>query len=88
MLGWLGFVPVYFIAFWRWKGQTIGKMATHIKIVRTDGESIDLLTAILRFLAYMVSLLPLCAGFAVAAFNPDRRALHDFIANTVVVDLS
>ena len=88
MLGWLTFVPLYYIVLWRWKGQTIGKIATHIKIVRTDGEPVDLLTAILRFAAYTVSLLPLCAGFVVAVFNPDRRALHDLIANTVVVDLS
>jgi uncharacterized RDD family membrane protein YckC len=88
ILSWFALVPLYYIASWRWRGQTIGMIATHIKVIRIDGEPVDLITAILRFAAYLVSLLPLCLGFIVAVFNEDRRALHDIIANTVVVDLA
>ncbi|HZP27078.1 MAG TPA: RDD family protein [Dehalococcoidia bacterium] len=88
ILSWFLLVPLYYIVLWRWKGQSIGMIATHIKVIRTDAEPVDLLTAVLRFAAYLVSLLPLFAGFIVAFFNEDRRTLHDLIANTVVIDLT
>lgn len=86
-LSWLAFMPLYYVTLWVWRGQTVGKMAVHIQVVRTDGEPVNLLTAVLRFVAYVISALPLFAGFFVALFQEDRRALHDLVAKTVVIDL-
>ncbi|MFP5224870.1 MAG: RDD family protein [Actinomycetota bacterium] len=120
--------PVVFHARW---GQTIGKMATGIKVVRVDGQPIDMRVALLRSSVDMAlwvfyALMTTGALFAwsgpewssmgrlerldalrgeslafglyswiskgwawsevvVMLFNRKRRAIHDFIAGTVVI---
>ena len=68
------------------RGQTLGKWATGLRIVRQDGKPLTLLNALLRHVVgYPVSLLTLGLGFLLAVFNTQGRALHDIIAGTVVV---
>lgn len=76
---------VYFIGFWAWLGQTPGKAALGVKIVRLDGTNIGIGTAILRFIGYIVSSIVLCIGFLVIAFHGQKRGLHDLIAGTLVI---
>ena len=45
---------VYYVGFWTWRGQTPGKMLVRIKIVRTDGSSIGLGRAFIRYLMFVV----------------------------------
>jgi uncharacterized RDD family membrane protein YckC len=71
-------------------GQTIGKMAARIRVVPADpaarpSEGVSLGHAIVRTAGYLVSLLPLGLGFLPALMGPDRRALHDRLADTRVV---
>ena len=66
------------------RGQTVGKWATGIRIVRLDGTDLSFGQAFLRhFVGYPLSLLSL--NFLLAGFNPDGRPLHDIIVGTVVV---
>jgi uncharacterized RDD family membrane protein YckC len=68
------------------RGQTLGKWATGLRIVRQDGKPLTLLNALLRHVVgYPLSLLTLGLGFLLAVFNTQGRALHDIIAGTVVV---
>lgn len=76
----------YFTAFTAIGGQTIGKMATGIRVV-ADGGVIDSTMAIQRTVATLLSLLPAGLGFLPALIGPDRRALHDRLAGTRVVAL-
>ncbi len=76
---------VYFVGFWAWLGQTPGKAALGIKIVRLDGTNIGIGTAILRFIGYIVSSIVLCIGFLMTAFHGQKRGLHDLIAGTLVI---
>ena len=67
-------------------GQTIGKWATGLRIVRTDGRPVSLGRIALRhFVGYPLSILTLGLGFLVAAMNSRGRTLQDLIADTVVV---
>ena len=67
-------------------GLTIGKWATGLRICRADGRDMGMGRAFLRhFVGYPVSFLLLGVGFLIAAFTPGNRALHDWIAGTVVV---
>lgn len=71
-------------------GQTIGKMAAGIRVVPADpaarpSEGVSLGHAVVRAAGYLVSLLPLGLGFVPALVGPDRRALHDRLADTRVV---
>ncbi len=75
------------ILFWReWGGTTPGKKMVGIKIVdaRTYGE-ITNKQAITRSLGYIPSTLLFGIGFLMVLFRKDRRALHDLLADTVVI---
>jgi uncharacterized RDD family membrane protein YckC len=87
MIGFLLLLKVsYFGAFTAACGQTIGKMAAHIRVVADDAP-LDPARAIRRTILSGVSLLPLGAGFLPALLDPDHRALHDRVAGTRVVEL-
>lgn len=67
-------------------GRTIGKWATGLRIVRTDGRPVSLGRIALRhFVGYPLSILTLGLGFLAAAINSRGRTLQDFIAGTLVV---
>lgn len=120
---------IYFLGRW---GQTIGKMATHVKVTRLDGSPIgykqaflrhvvDLALTIIGKISFLVALFSVSrVNFEIAGwearnallrdaspywgfwaehalaiwilsemivllFNKKKRALHDFIAGTVVI---
>lgn len=73
--------PVIF--HWRW-GQTLGKMAVHVKVVTVAGGPLSLNAAIIREIGYWVSFLTLCIGYLMAGLRSDKRALHDLMADSRV----
>ena len=75
----------YFVAFTAVGGQSIGKMALGIKVITQDRESVPVGQATLRTLAYLLSALPLGAGFIAGLLSTDRLALHDRLAHTRVI---
>lgn len=75
----------YFIAFTAVGGQSIGKMALGIKVIAQDEPSVPIGRATVRTLAYILSALPLGAGFLPGVFGADRLTLHDRLAHTRVV---
>lgn len=140
-LGFFGlFLPLYFLLLWRWRGQTIGQMAVHIKVVAVEGVAPRLGPLLLRvgglnliglgnigfmltplvqtatsgevpsfstdfaselegvalvWVAIAAVIVALGVAFVIAQtlglgltlFNRERRALHDLLAGTVVVEL-
>jgi uncharacterized RDD family membrane protein YckC len=77
----------YFAAFTALGGQTIGKMAAGIRVVADDQLVMDPARAIKRTLTSAVSLASFGLGLIPALIGPDRRALHDRVAHTHVIDL-
>jgi len=77
----------YVVAFWAWRGQTPGKMATGIKIIRTDSSPITWRYALLRYFGCIVSTIIVFIGFIWIAFDSRKQGLHDKIADTYVVKL-
>jgi uncharacterized RDD family membrane protein YckC/type II secretory pathway pseudopilin PulG len=67
------------------RGQTLGKMAAGVAIVRDDGSPLTYGRAFARWFGYLLSGLTLCLGFACAAFTKRKRALHDYLADTRVI---
>ncbi|HXD96922.1 MAG TPA: RDD family protein [Candidatus Acidoferrum sp.] len=65
-------------------GQTIGKSLVGVRVVGMDGALLTAGPALLRYLSYYISLIPLGFGFLVAALRRDKRALHDLIAGSRV----
>jgi uncharacterized RDD family membrane protein YckC len=77
--------PVYFIGLWTLTGQTIGKYVMGVRIVRLNGHHVNLLTAIIRYIGYFVSLIPFGLGFFRVLISDRRRGWHDMMAGTCVI---
>jgi uncharacterized RDD family membrane protein YckC len=77
----------YWVGFWIWRGQTPGKMALAIKVIRTDSSPVKWQCALCRFLGYIVSAIILFIGFIWVAFDGRKQGIHDKIADTYVVKL-
>jgi uncharacterized RDD family membrane protein YckC len=88
-LGWVSgvlLVVLNFVALPGLIGQTLGKWTTGLYIETVNGGQLSFGRAALRhFVGYTASILSLGLGFLIAAFGAKGRALHDFIAGTVVV---
>lgn len=65
---------------------SVGKLAVGIKVVRGDGSRISFARGFGRYFAYMLSSLTLGIGLIMAGFTERKRALHDMICDTLVVD--
>ncbi|HXH25959.1 MAG TPA: RDD family protein [Vicinamibacterales bacterium] len=86
MLAFLSLLKLtYFFAFTAVGGQTIGKMATGIRVVTEDGGPVDPARAARRTLAGVLSALVLGLGFLMGLVGAERKALHDRLARTRVV---
>ena len=67
-------------------GQSIGKMLTGLRVVKKDGRAPSLASLCLRHLiGYPLTIMTLGLGFFISIINSKGRALHDFIAGTVVI---
>ena len=67
-------------------GTTLGKKGFGIKVVSANGfEPLSLKQSTVRTFGYAASYLPMGAGFLMAAFHPEKKALHDVIAHTVSI---
>jgi len=66
-------------------GATPGKMALGLKVVRSDGSELTYARAFGRYLAEYLSAFTLMIGYIIAAFDREKRALHDHICDTRVI---
>ena len=64
---------------------TVGKIALGIYVTDGEGDPIDFRRASMRYWAKVISTLALMLGWLMAAFTPRKRALHDFLAGTLVL---
>jgi uncharacterized RDD family membrane protein YckC len=82
---------VYLPFMWWRRGATLGQRAVGIRVVRaSDGGRLEFWRAALRGLAWwpafaLIKYYAGIAAFALAAFEPRKRALHDIVARTAVV---
>jgi uncharacterized RDD family membrane protein YckC len=66
-------------------GATPGKMACRLKVVDAEGGAISYGRAFGRSCAEILSRLICLIGYIIAAFDGQKRALHDHICSTRVV---
>jgi len=64
---------------------TFGKQLLGIQVTDMEGGRLSFVRSLLRNLAKIVSLLPLCLGFLPAGFTARKQALHDMIVSCLVV---
>ncbi len=76
---------LYFALMESYKGATIGKMAMGIKVTDMEGNQINFLRATGRYFGKIVSGMLLMIGYIIAGFTEKKQALHDIMANCLVV---
>lgn len=75
-----------FIIFPMMGGQSVGKMLTGLRVVKTDGTKPTIAALLIRYLiGYPLTILTGGLGFLLSAFNQRGRALDDFLAGTIVI---
>ncbi len=84
LIGWG--LPIAYTVFFLGKfAATPGKMVCGLKVVRPTGERITYLRALGRWFAEILSALIFLIGYIMAAFDDEKRTLHDRICDTRVV---
>lgn len=70
-----------------WKGQTLGKRAVDLQVVRSDGLPVGWRESTLRNLLLVADLLPLfyLTGLASMMLDPRFRRVGDIVAGTMVI---
>jgi uncharacterized RDD family membrane protein YckC len=80
-----GVRAAYFTYFIGKDGQTPGKKLCKIRVVNADGSQVSYAKAAGRFFGYILSGIILCIGFLMAAWDDEKRALHDRLCDTRVI---
>ena len=75
----------YLLMFTAVGGQTLGKMACHLKVVSAGDQPLTLGRAVVRVVAFFLSALPVGLGLLPAVFDQAHRGVHDRLADTRVV---
>ena len=81
----VGLQVAYTVFFLGKFAATPGKMVCGLKVVRPTGERITYLRALGRWFAEILSSLIFLIGYIMAAFDAEKRTLHDRICDTRVV---
>lgn len=77
----------------RLNGQTIGKRMFKIRTVNADGTALTFMNIFVReivgrlFINYGTFGFGILVSTIVALYRKDHRAIHDIIANTIVIDI-
>lgn len=80
------FIPACYVIIMLGKyGATLGKKAVGIKVVMSDGSPITYGRSTGRYFATILSGLIMNIGYIMAAFDEEKRALHDHMCNTRVI---
>jgi uncharacterized RDD family membrane protein YckC len=76
----------YFVGFWSVTGETPGDRFMRVRVVSAGGGKIGVRQALLRCVCLLLSALALFIPNLLILFDKRRRALHDVVARTVVVE--
>src|SRR5207247_9204407 len=63
-------------------GATLGKMAAKVRVVTAEGGKVSYARALGRYFSKFLSIMICAIGYIMAAFDEEKRTLHDRICNT------
>lgn len=76
----------YFVLMTKFCSQTVGKMIFGIRVISKNGTKLTWGTVLFReWIGRLISIIPLNLPYIAVAFTPKKQAIHDFIADTLVV---
>jgi uncharacterized RDD family membrane protein YckC len=75
----------YHVAFWAWRQTTIGGIVLNLKVVRLDGQALNVGVVAVRSLSSIFSGIVFGLGFFWASWDDERQSWHDKIAGTTII---
>jgi len=78
---------LFYLYFWRAKGQTLGMQVWKIRAVNEAGQLLNIREAVVRFLCATVAMAPFGLGLFWALIDKERRAAQDIWSHSRVVYL-
>ncbi|NOR11586.1 MAG: hypothetical protein GQ541_08865 [Desulfovibrionaceae bacterium] len=78
-------ISLYFIVLHSWGGKTLGKIFMGIRVESSQGEGLPVGVSFLRLVGYLLSALPVGAGFLWSVLDKDHATWHDKLAGSRVV---
>jgi uncharacterized RDD family membrane protein YckC len=67
-------------------GQSLGKIVTGLRTVSMDGRMPSFVVMVIRqTFGYLLTVITFGIGFIIACVSPNGRALHDYLAGTMVI---
>lgn len=76
---------LYFIILWTFGGRTLGNFIMGIRVLYHDGRQAGVLTAIIRYIGYLIAFLPFGLGFLWIIWDKKKQGWHDKLAKTIVI---
>ncbi len=74
------------VGLWHWLGGTPGKLLMECQVVDArDHGPLSLARGVVRYLGYLLSLMPLGLGFLWMLLDPRRQTWHDKLAGSLVL---
>lgn len=67
------------------RGQTPGKSLMGIRVVKTNGQGLNWLDALIRYIGYYINTFLLFIGWLWAVVDGKNQGFHDKLAGTIVV---
>lgn len=80
-----GIGVIYSLFFIRKYQATPGKMALGLKILRSDGSHLSKGRIVGRYFGEIVSNMIMGIGYLIAAFDSEKKSLHDIMCDTRVI---
>ena len=80
--GWIVILTIFFGAFWRRGGQTLGMQAWRVKLITETGQKPTWRQVVVRLVGAVLSAAALGIGYAWRAVPPSRRYWHDTLSGT------
>ncbi|MCC2680904.1 MAG: hypothetical protein K0S36_468 [Nitrosospira multiformis] len=78
---------IYFTWFWTHGGQTLPMQTWKLRVIRADGDSLNLKQALARYLFAVIGIFLFGCGVLWALFDRDGLFLHDRLAGTRIVKI-
>jgi uncharacterized RDD family membrane protein YckC len=82
---WFLVLAGYFVGFWSSVGQTPGMRIMRLRVRSRANAPPGFVRSLIRLIGLALAIIPCFAGFLPALVDERRRALHDFLAGTIVI---
>ncbi len=86
-LVWICLYIVYETIFTSGGRATAGKIILGLRVKSLDGSNLCFKASFLRAVGYFMSAIPFNMGYLLAFFTSGKRALHDYVAGSMVIRL-